>query len=52
MSLTRFQHGVGAEADRGGELLHRLARVALQLGEQGAILVVENVHGDFVGFEE
>ena len=44
MSLTRFQHGVARQADGGGELLHGLARVALQLGEEGDVASVQNVH--------
>ena len=32
------------QADRGGELLHGLARIALQLGEQQHVVAVEIVH--------
>jgi hypothetical protein len=44
--LTRFQHGVALRPTAAASCWTGLARFALQLGEQGAVGVVENVHLD------
>jgi hypothetical protein len=40
------------QADRGSELLHRLARIALQRLEDGVVGAVENDHAAFAGRTE